>query len=168
MRYLKTYEDNSYEDIESYIKDIFLSEVDDEKFDLSVSSRPVSHWQHQVSISLDEVFFEDNDFGGFRIGELKEFLLRLKSYLDSKNYKHTALTVLIHDGMDYDDSSKSTIDLTEKDIDEVDKWYNTIDAPGLIKVYLSINSSLELALKHFKSLKTYEDFDTIYFNKDLD
>jgi len=139
MKYLKTFEaSNSNIDLDYDIKDIFLAEVDEERFNISVSSRPVKYHQHQVVVSLDEVSFEDDGHEGFRLGELKEFLLRLKTYLDDNKYTHTPLTIMIHDGMDSDDHSKSTLDLTETHIDEVDKWYNTIDAPGLLKVYISI------------------------------
>ena len=137
MKYLKTFEANS-NNLEYDIKDIFLAEVDEDRFDIIVSSRPVKHHQHQVVVSLNEVSFEDDGHEGFRLGELKEFLLRLKTYLDSNNFTHTPLSIMIHDGMDEHDHSSSTLDLTEKDIDEVDKWYNTIDAPGLLKVYISI------------------------------
>ena len=151
MKYLKTFEANS-NNLEYDIKDIFLAEVDEDRFDIIVSSRPVKHHQHQVVVSLNEVSFEDDGHEGFRLGELKEFLLRLKTYLDSNNFTHTPLSIMIHDGMDSKDHiishwstrryinsrSRSTISLTEKDIDEVDKWYNTIDAPGLLKVYISI------------------------------
>ena len=129
---------NSNTDLEYDIKDIFLSEVDEDRFDIIVSSRPVKHHQHQVVVSLNEVSFEDDGHEGFRLGELKEFLLRLKTYLDSNNFTHTPLSIMIHDGMDEHDHSSSTLDLTEKDIDEVNNWYNTIDAPGLLKVYISI------------------------------
>lgn len=138
MKYLKTFEANSNNNLDYDIKDIFLAEVDEERFNILVSSRPVKHHQHQVVVSLNEVSFEDDGHEGFRLGELKEFLLRLKTYLDSNNFTHTPLSIMIHDGMDEHDHSRSTISLTEKDIDEVDKWYNTIDAPGLLKVYISI------------------------------
>jgi hypothetical protein len=146
MKYLKTFEANSNTNLEYAsclrvqfdIKDIFLAEVDEDRFDIIVSSRPVKHHQHQVVVSLNEVSFEDDGHEGFRLGEIKEFLLRLKTYLDSNNFTHTPLSIMIHDGMDEHDHSSSTLDLTEKDIDEVNNWYNTIDAPGLLKVYISI------------------------------
>jgi len=151
MKYLKTFESNSNNNLDYFvyrntpfdIKDIFLAEVDEDRFDIIVSSRPVKHHQHQVVVSLNEVSFEDDGHEGFRLGELKEFLLRLKTYLDSNNFTHTPLTIIIHDGMDSDDHSRSTISLTEKDIDEVNKNYLWAEkmgevAPGLLKVYLSI------------------------------
>lgn len=150
MKYLKTFEANS-NNLEYDIKDIFLAEADEDRFDLTLVS-PYGKDYLICGVSLGEESFEDDEHEGFRLGELKEFLLRLKTYLDDKSYSYTPLNIIIHDGMDSEDHiishwstrryinsrSRSTISLTEKDIDEVDKWYNTIDAPGLLKVYISI------------------------------
>ena len=134
----KTFESNTkISDLEYDIKDIFLDEVDEDRFDLTLVS-PYGKDYLICGVSLGEESFEDDEHEGFRLGELKEFLLRLKTYLIGKGYASTSLTIIIHDGTDYDDHSKSKIHLSEKDIDDCDKWYNTIDAPGLLRVYLGI------------------------------
>lgn len=132
----KTFESNTkISDLEYDIKDIFLAEVDEERFYITFSPQ---RDYIMCCVTLEDISFEDDGHEGFRLGELKEFLLRLKNYLIGKGYASTPLTIIIHDGMDYDDHSRSKIHLSEKDIDKTDKWYNTIDAPGLLRVYLGI------------------------------
>jgi|SaaInlV_165m_DNA_1040744.scaffolds.fasta_scaffold03506_5 hypothetical protein len=137
MKYLKTFESISYvnTDLEYDIKDIFLSEVDEDRFDLTLVS-PYGKDYLICGVSLGEVSFEDDEHEGFRLGEIKDFLLRLKDYLDSNNFTYTQLSIIIHDGMD----TATVHNLSEKNIDEINNWYNRIDAPGLLKVKTNIYS----------------------------
>ena len=136
MKYLKTFEANSNRDLEYDIKDIFLSEVEDEdKFKVSIQHIPYKFFNdsegYKLSISLSNI----NEYE-YRIGEIKDFLLRLKDYFDNKSLNHSKMKILINDDshrVDY-----VSIDFTEADIDKTDKWYNMIDAPGLNEIFIDI------------------------------
>ena len=136
MKYLKRYRifesvepmefaRNLYE-LQSDIDDIFLSEISDEdrfRVRVETTSGKNKTW---VSISLSDHM----DFEGFRLGEIKDVLLRLKDYLGDKCGK---VGILVQG-----ETERIDIDINEKEIDQIDRWYNMIDTPGIANIFIRV------------------------------
>ena len=113
-------------DLQNDINDIFFSEISDEdrfKVRVETTSGKNKTW---VSISL----LDHMDFEGFRLGEIKDFLLRLKDYLGDRCGK---VGILVQG-----ETERIDIDINEKEIDQIDRWYNMIDTPGIANIFIRV------------------------------
>jgi hypothetical protein len=113
-------------DLQNDINDIFFSEISDEdRFSVRVETTSGKN-KTWVSISLSDHM----DFEGFRLGEIKDFLLRLKGYLGDRCGK---VGILVQG-----ETERIDIDINEKEIDQIDRWYNMIDTPGIANIFIRV------------------------------
>ena len=113
-------------DLQNDINDIFFSEISDEdRFNVRVETTSGKN-KTWISISLSDHM----DFEGFRLGEIKDVLLRLKDYLGDKCGK---VGILVQGEIE-----RIEIDINEKEIDQIDRWYNMIDTPGIANIFIRV------------------------------
>jgi len=141
MYHIKKYKvfESNLDEMELDIEDIAISEISDRsKFSISIIESTKTPC---VVISLGDV----GDYDGFRLGEVKDFIIRLKDYLGDRCGKGGLVVV--------SESHRTYIDITEEEIDYVDKYYNMVDAPGLSN--FSIN--IEDYIPKYKVFESYKE-----------
>lgn len=122
-------------DLQNDINDIFFSEISDEdRFKVRVETTHGYNPQKRTSVTKKNwvsISLSDHmDFEGFRLGEIKDFLLRLKDYLGDRCGK---VGILVQG-----ETERIDIDINEKEIDQIDRWYNMIDTPGIANIFIRV------------------------------
>lgn len=123
MNKIKTFEKFEFdENFINDVKDLFYSEVEYfEKYQVELVELK---GEYNIVIQLSDY----SDFDGFDISELKDLLIRMKDFLGKRFIKSTVSIVGEVDRMD--------LEINEKEIDELSKWYNKVDAPGVRDIYI--------------------------------
>lgn len=119
----------SIDTLDDDINDILISELDDNnKFSCSIQDTNSGKW---IIIKLSN----NENYDGFKLGEIKPFLLRIKDYLFIKSGdSEIEMGVLV-----VGETERIKTIISEREIDKFDRWYNMVDSPGISNVSIRIN-----------------------------
>jgi len=124
----KLFESIDLDDLDDDINHILISELDDSKFSCSIQDTNSGKW---VIIKLSN----NENYDGFKLGEIKPFLLKIRDYLLIKfGDSEIEMGVLV-----VGETERIKTIISEREIYKFDRLYNMVDSPGISNVSIRIN-----------------------------